>query len=118
MVPLVLLLVALMVILDFVFIFSCPWVARIASQEARTPFAQIYRFWGIASIVVGVLCVLVVLIVWIDYFQHPPDSLYRNNPAGRLKTLIVSIVLPAFPLCLGYILARFSWSVRRGVSIR
>lgn len=106
--------------LDLVFIFSCAWPLSRADKGLKESFAQLYGQFGVFSMIVGALFVPLIAFLFIDYFGRPPEAPYRSdNSWSELVSLFgFWIAVPAFPLCLGFILNRIGRHLRTYSSMR
>jgi hypothetical protein len=105
---------ALATVVDFVMIFSCPWIALIKRDTIRELFARAYFAWSWISIFVGVLGVAAPIAMFIDYWGSVPGVI-KPEPtlSGQIFRVALGLAYPGFPLVLGYILRRFSSELRR-----
>ena len=105
---------AAVTLVDFVFIFSCPWVNLIRIDETRMSLARVFLGWGGISMIVGALCLLLPISMLVDYSRLAPDSRFHSSSAWwQIFAFAINFAFPAFPLVLGYILRRFSREVGR-----
>jgi hypothetical protein len=100
--------------LDLVFIFSCPWPLSRSGRELKEFFARLYGQFGIFSMTVGGIFVPLTAFLFIDYFGRPPEAPYRSDNSWSELVLLFGfwVAVPAFPLCLGFILNRISRHLR------
>jgi len=113
MLAILLLLAALATLLDFVLIFSCLWLKRNPSEHTKGIFGSICNGWSAISIIVGVLCLVIPIYMFMNYWRLPHDSAsHSSSLSWRPFTVTIGLAFPTFPLVLGYILRRFSRELR------
>jgi hypothetical protein len=61
-------------LLDFVMIFSCPFISWVQDDKAKSKVWETYRVWSAISVGVGLVCLLLPFIMFMDYSRLAPDS--------------------------------------------